>query len=348
MNKIYRVVFNHATQSWTAVAEIARAKGKGSSTTVGSSSAADQPSTSGHLLRLSLVSSALFLAAQAHAATGYDLPPYTTPNGSQSYYCYYGEKESVICGDGATTDGTNSNGVVLGKTATLTGNSAIAIGNGTLSAVNAVSIGRDAKAANRSDIAIGNNAGLNRGDKGSNFTAGTAFAAGTVYAGGITQTAESIATNNGISLGQNAGTNSTGVNNTMIGTAAGEQLFGDNTVTIGTNANNYRVNGFSNGQINTNNNTVDALSGNTKNAANAVNRSRYSVAIGNNAMTYDDHNIAIGDGAKSLGESSIAMGKDARAGMAYATVGGVARGNGGSIAIGKNSVAPLEGDLSVI
>ena len=64
-------------------------------------------------------------------------------------------------------------------------------------------------------------------------------------------------------------------------------------------------------------------------------------------MTYDDHNIAIGDGAKALGASSIAMGTGARAGMAYATVGGVARGDGGSIAIGKNSVAPLEGDLSI-
>lgn len=38
MNKIYRVVFNHATQTWTAVAEFARAKGK--SATVDQSTAA--------------------------------------------------------------------------------------------------------------------------------------------------------------------------------------------------------------------------------------------------------------------------------------------------------------------
>lgn len=354
MNKIYRVVFNHATQSWTAVAEIARAQGKGSRSIVGSID--NQNGVTGKLLRFSLIMSGIILSSQSFAATGADV----TIDGN-SHYCFYDQgSNSILCGDkntknslttvipgfGAITQG-GSNTVTMGTAATTLGNNAVAVGNAsTANGVNSIAVGRNSEALNNDDVAIGTLAGAGRGDKGSDFTAGTAFAAGTVYAGGATQNVASIGTNSGISIGQNSGTNSTGVNNTMIGKSAGTQLFGDNTVSIGTNANNYLANGFSNGQVNTNNNTVDALSGNTK-AANAVNRSRKSVAIGNNAMTYDDSNIAIGDGAKSLGANSLAMGTGARAGMAYATVGGVARGDKGSIAIGNGAYAPLEGDLSI-
>ena len=278
------------------------------------------------------------------AINGSQLYAVASKLGEQVENTYFHVNNGTNAGTGNAT--TNLGKITDAAGAQATG--ALAAGINTIATgKSSVSIGDKAQAKADNDIAIGTLAGSGRGDKGSTYAVGTPFAAGTVYAGGATQNVESIATNSGISIGQNSGTNSTGVNNTMIGTAAGEQLFGDNTVTIGTNANNYRVNGFSNGQVNTNNNTVDALSGNTKNAANAVNHSRKSVAIGNNAMTYDDSNIAIGDGAKSLGASSIAMGTGARAGMAYATVGGVARGDGGSIAIGKNSVAPLEGDLSI-
>lgn len=41
MNHIYKVIFNKATGTFVAVAEYARAQGKGSNTTVDSSSAAD-------------------------------------------------------------------------------------------------------------------------------------------------------------------------------------------------------------------------------------------------------------------------------------------------------------------
>ncbi|MCU9999473.1 YadA-like family protein [[Pasteurella] aerogenes] len=354
MNKIYRVVFNHATQSWTAVAEIARAQGKGSRSIVGSID--NQNGVTGKLLRFSLIMSGIILSSHSFAATGADV----SIDGN-SHYCFYDQgTNSILCGDGNTkntlttvipgfgaiTQG-GSNTVTMGTAATTLGNNAVAVGNAsTANGVNSIAVGRNTEALNNDDVAIGTQAGVGRGDKGSTYAAGTAFAAGTYYSGGAAATVGSIATNSGISIGQNSGTNSTGVNNTMIGKSAGTQLFGDNTVSIGTNANNYLANGFSNGQVNTNNNTVDALSGNTK-AANAVNRSRKSVAIGNNAMTYDDSNIAIGDGAKSLGASSIAMGTGARAGMAYATVGGVTRGDKGSIAIGNNSVAPLEGDLSI-
>lgn len=367
MNHIYKVIFNKATGTFVAVTEYARAQGKGSSTTVGTTEQTDTGSVS-KLLRFTLVMSGIILSSQSFAATGADV----TIDGN-NHYCFYDQgSNSILCGDkntknslttvipgfGAITQG-GSNTVTMGTAATTLADNAVAVGNAsTANGVNSIAVGRNSEALNDYDVAIGNLAGSGRGDKGSNFGGNGDF-----YSAGVKHDlpynndlpadkqlpkteAGSIATNNGISIGQNAGTNSTGINNTMIGAAAGEQLFGDNTVTIGTNANNYRVNGFSDGTVNPANNTLDALSRNTR-AANAVNRSRKSVAIGHNAMTYDDSNIAIGDGAKSLGASSIAMGTGARAGMAYATVGGFARGDGGSIAIGKNAVAPLEGDLSI-
>ena len=344
MNKVYRVVWNASLGVWVAVSELAKSKIKTKSV---------KTVVVGFTLT-SLSSMAIAAAGTAGGtASGQGATAISADtancNGAQSGLGEAKASGALSIAIGCSSIAESGRGIAIGSESFAGGNNeSIAIGRQAKARGDqSIAIGGQSEANTANSVAIGNLAGSGRGDKGSNFTAGTTFAAGTVYSGGTTQTVTSIATNNGISIGQNAGTNSTGVNNTMIGTAAGEQLFGDNTVTIGTNANNYRVNGFSNGQVNTNNNTVDALSGNTKNANNAVNRSRYSVAIGNNAMTYDDHNIAIGDGAKALGASSIAMGTGARAGMAYATVGGVARGDGGSIAIGKNSVAPLEGDLSI-
>lgn len=99
MNKIYRVVFNHATQSWIAVAEIARAQGKGSRSIVGSID--NQNGVTGKLLRFSLIMSGMILSSQSFAATGTQFPINDASAGTN--YCYYdGDSNSVLCGDGNT------------------------------------------------------------------------------------------------------------------------------------------------------------------------------------------------------------------------------------------------------
>lgn len=92
--------------------------------------------------------SGMILSAQAIAATG------TEYQAGTDNICYFDTAtNSVICGT-ATTQATGQS---------------------------AVSVGIGAEARNNNDIAIGNQAGLGRGDKGSDFTANTTFAAGAVY-----------------------------------------------------------------------------------------------------------------------------------------------------------------------
>ncbi len=54
MNKVYRVIFNHVTQTWVAVAEYARAKGKSAGGAVVKTAAAFAPAK---LFRFTLIAS---------------------------------------------------------------------------------------------------------------------------------------------------------------------------------------------------------------------------------------------------------------------------------------------------
>lgn len=332
MNHIYKVIFNKATGTFVAVTEYARAHGKGST---GSVSASEPVSTAGKLIRFSLIMSGIMLSTLSFAATGEDLPTTQTQFGDSANYCFYHtESDTVICGDGTTTDGTNSNGVVLGKTAQITGHSAIAIGNGASSAVNAVSIGRDAKATNNKDIAIGYFAGKNLNDKGSNFngTGKVSFVAGSTFTKGAAGDVATIATNNNISIGEQAGQNATGRQNINLGKSAGTQHFGEDSVTIGTNANNF--------------NSAKNVDGSAL-AVGDTFRARNTIAIGSAAMTYGENSIAIGNNASTkqvsynnganytTGDSAIAVGSQARA-----------AGNN-AIAQGTNSVAQGINDIVI-
>ncbi|MDH2273725.1 ESPR-type extended signal peptide-containing protein [Moraxella porci] len=338
MNHIYKVIFNKATGTFMAVAEYARAQGKGSSSTVGTTEQADTGSVS-KLIRFTLVMSGIILSAQAHAVTGADLPArMSTADGSDTNYCFYHkDTDSVICGDGATSSGNNNanaNGVVLGKAAQLTGNSAIAIGSGAHSTLHAVSIGRDAKATNNNDIAIGYSAGKNLNDKGSNFngTGKVSFVGGSTFTKGAAGDVATIATNTNISIGQQAGNNATGRQNINVGKSAGTNHFGEDSVTIGTNANNF--------------NSAKNVDGSAL-ATGDTFRARNTIAIGSAAMTYGENSIAIGKNASTkqvsynnganytTGDSAIAVGSQARA-----------AGNN-AIAQGTNSVAQGINDIVI-
>lgn len=244
MNKVYRVVWNASLGVWVAVSELAKSKIKTKSV---------KTVVVGFTLT-SLSSMAIAAAGTAGGtASGQGATAISADtancNGAQSGLGEAKASGALSIAIGCSSIAESGRGIAIGSESFAGGdNESIAIGRRAKAMGDqSIAIGGQSEANTANSVAIGNLAGSGRGDKGSNFTAGTTFAAGTVYSGGTTQTVTSIATNNGISIGQNAGTNSTGVNNTMIGTAAGEQLFGDNTVTIGTNANNYRVNGFSNG-----------------------------------------------------------------------------------------------------
>ncbi|OOF88389.1 hypothetical protein BKG94_07630, partial [Rodentibacter ratti] len=317
MNKIFKVIWNYATQSWVAVSELQKAKGKTKSLSLGSNVVRQ----SSPMLKFSLISSGLLLASgQVIAATGTD----NTAAGQ----CYYDTTtNSVICGDNKTKNNTTFTNT--------TGASVSVIGN------YSVAVGSEANAFNEGDIAIGRYAGQNRADKGSNFGG-----SGNVYSGGalISTPAETISTSHGVSIGRGAGMDSTGVKNTAIGYYAGRQHFGDNSITIGTFANNFLTNGLSDGKAV--GNTIDALANNSRNVPNIVNRSRDSIAIGYGAMTYDDEDVAIGKNAKTIGNNAMAIGRGARAGMAYTVMNGQSL-TGPTLAVGQGATAALGGDVSI-
>ncbi|WP_159991580.1 ESPR-type extended signal peptide-containing protein [Pelistega ratti] len=203
MNKIFKVIWNHATQSWVAVSELNKTRGKTKAVSLAKEEVSQSASV---LLKFSLIASGLLLASgQVMAAVGTD----NTAAGQ----CYYDTAtNSVVCGDSTTT--TNGNGS------------------------NKVAIGTGAQANNNNDISIGNRAGFGFNDKGSNFNGSGKFSfvgQGTF----TTNTAETIATHSNLAIGINAGTNATGIRNIAIGENAATQHFGDESITIGYGANNF-------------------------------------------------------------------------------------------------------------
>ncbi|OOS24492.1 hypothetical protein B0681_06735, partial [Moraxella porci DSM 25326] len=170
MNHIYKVIFNKATGTFMAVAEYARAQGKGSSTTVGSAEQADTGSVS-KLIRFTLVMSGIILSAHAQAATGTDLPSATSAaglinatstdaiNGSQLYAVASTLGNQVENTYFHVNNGSNAN----------TGNATTNLGKITDAAgaknVGAVTAGMNAVAETSQSIAIGQGAKAGAADR---------------------------------------------------------------------------------------------------------------------------------------------------------------------------------------
>ena len=143
----------------------------------------------------------------------------------------------------------------------------------------AAAVGRQAQALGTGDISIGDNAGKNRKDFGTNYGG-----AGLYYSDGLLSSAAaaSVATHTNIALGKEAAVNSGGIRNIAIGSGAGTSHFGEDSISIGTNANNFKANGAADG---------------TK--TDTPTRARHTIAVGQNAMTYGENSIALGNGAKT-------------------------------------------------
>lgn len=126
MNKAFKVIWNHATQSWTAVSEIARAKGKTKSVKSAKTAIALAVATAG------MMASTEALAATA--ATVYNdgqtvISGSGVPNGGSvpvNYQVYVETRPSnvngggsVLIGETATVADGRRNGVAIGKNTTI-------------------------------------------------------------------------------------------------------------------------------------------------------------------------------------------------------------------------------------
>lgn len=315
MNKIYRTLWNAATQSWVVVSELAKAGGKSAS---GKSALVN--SVSGFSFTL-IAASVVLGSGQASAAevTG------TTPLSDGNYCFYHNPSQSVICGDETTktedkVDTKPAKSVVMGLGATNNGEGNVAIGaKSQTSKAASIAIGDHAKALDNQAIAIGQNA-----------TANSDWDISIGRQAGAEQT-EVSAEGRNIAIGDGALKRGKGVNNNIaLGTSVGEGFAGTHNVMIGTyvNANEAITSALKTG-----------LTAKEINAKEAADNKYYIeakdiVAVGTRALATQVAAVAIGQQAKALGNQSVATGNGAKA----SGLGSVATGSN-SISTGTSSIA---------
>ena len=335
MNKVYRVVWNKATQTWNAVQENAKAHGKSPSTGI-VGSVQTGVYTAVRFVYTIVMSGVLVATGQvAWAATGTE---YNVGTPSDNI-CYFDTTtQSVICGDGNTDvnntyNGNTSKSVAVGMNAKVSGESNVALGassvagstGGTALGASAkavsnysVAIGYEAVSNNTWDISIGRRAGADASPPGAN---------GNVPDG------------RNIAIGDGALFKATNANNnTTLGTSAGAYMNGSHNIVMGAYANtneafsNATNNGSTLAQTGAKQKTVDGKDVNYVDASNTVAIGQRAlatqaagVAVGQQAKAFGTTSVAVGNGSRALGSNAVAMGNTANAGAAQA------------IAIGQNA-----------
>ncbi|MQR02495.1 ESPR-type extended signal peptide-containing protein [Glaciimonas soli] len=328
MNNIYRVIWNATAGTWTAAAETAKGRTKGSSSKTAKS-----------------LSLALAIAAIAGGTAMVPRRVEASPATAIGTGVQQGATGNVVIGDNAignTTCVNDSYTPGICVTATAVGNSAQATGAG------AVALGDHAMASGRLTVAIGATAVAS-----ANFS--QAIGAGAQATGGwATAIGQGSAAtqNNASAIGTNS--QATGANTTAIGGAAKAQ--GDNSLAIGYNANASASGSmaFGVGTITSGTNAIGF--GNSVTASNtgamalgnsAKATGTYSVAVGAGANTASAANAAgnnaaaYGTGSNAIGNSSTALGQNTMAAASNSTAVGTGANAAGSsgTAIGQSALA---------
>ncbi|HEA3279801.1 TPA: YadA-like family protein [Pasteurella multocida] len=338
MNKIYRTLWNAATQSWVVVSELAKAGGKSAS---GKSALVN--SVSGFSFTL-IAASVVLGSGQASAAevTG------TTPLSDGNYCFYHNPSQSVICGDETTktedkVDTKPAKSVVMGLGATNNGEGNVAIGaKSQTSKAASIAIGDHAKALDNQAIAIGQNA-----------TANSDWDISIGRQAGADQTEVSEEGRN-IAIGDGALKRGKGVNNNIaLGTSAGDRLAGTHNVIMGTYADadeavqsakavdktlnpaEFNIQIDDKGKYYVKANNTVAL------GTRALATQLAAVAIGQQAKAFGNQSVAVGNGTKASGQTAIATGSNA-----YAT-GNSAIAIGGSVNATDAARTFASGDFSI-
>ncbi|WP_118868100.1 YadA-like family protein [Haemophilus haemolyticus] len=321
MNNIFKVIWNHATQTWTAVGELASAKGKSKSIKLAAISTALLGSVSG-------VQAATHTAADSLIAISDDSAAGTTaiPTGEQAKAT---GKDSIAVGKKAAA-GENGNvegATAIGHGANAETNDSLAIGSGANVIMSAN------KALNKRSIAIGSQARVEpRPDGGVSNGAHDAIAIGTR----ATATA-----GNSVVIGRDArskrglvATFQSGEDTVAIGSNASADW--GSSIAIGANSRTIVGNGIAIGRDATAMYKIDNLAndgeglpftsmalgekatsiGGASIAAGIETKSAgvKSIAVGNKAFANGLQSIAIGDKTYSSDRSSIAMGAYAETG----------------------------------
>ena len=354
MNKVFKVIWNHATQTWTAVSELGHAKGKTKSKKIVKLTA-----LAGAVIGSLAVSQTATAASDLTTNDAVNISPNNVPNPTAGRQAVaVGAKasalkqDSIAIGTNATANWTNT--ISIGKDTVSTKDHAVAIGtSANASGVQAVTVGSYARADADSSISLGQNATVS----GTGSTAAVALgylanasAANTVAAG----KSATATVDNAVALG----VSSSATNRNAAALGAYSKAAGDRATAVGAASNAEGAASFAGGTsakaIGDNSIAIggatemddEQVGGRKQTGANAAKANgKKSIAIGFNATTseYAADSVVMGTFANAKALSAVVIGDGALADE-YAThsvvVGDNAKAiDGSAVAIGRRANA---------
>ena len=371
MNKVFKVIWNHATQTWTAVSELGHAKGK---------------TKSKKIVKLTALAGAVIgVVGTAQATVNTDASTITIKSANPNNVVGTGEgKDNINIGTGANTYrlengkvshdaiaiGSNATGkgdaaVAIGLNATATQQNGIAIGHkATGVGQNAITIGEEAKSGKDMDVAIGKKAEATGGESLAFGSSSSASGQATVAVGKEAQSSGASAVsmgyqanashNNAVAVGkastasgENAvavGLRATATGTRAIATGAGSKATGEQSLAVGFKADAKADNSIAQGNSAVANKESDIAIG-TNSVANGSegvcnNGEKTNPSLpGGGATGCDGSAVALGKEANATGTNAVAVGVGAKASKKNTT----ALGSGANstienaVALGSNS-----------
>ncbi|AHG76889.1 YadA-like family protein [Mannheimia varigena] len=319
MNKIFKVIWNHATQSWVAVSELQKAKGKVKSVSSASKGGLALVAGAGIVLGASNAVAVVSIGSTANS--------YITTIASATGY------ESIAIGVGSISTGNSTIAIGTGANATHRTNltdpentsyltnsigEESLYGYGTnMALVPSISIGMNSSATSANAIALGT-------DTHATGNRATAFGAG-AQANGNRSTAVGW-------LNMANGTRSFAMGSGSTANADYSGAMGDKSVANGTSSLALGASA-----VTTTAATSALAVGNNASASNTK-----AVAIGFNSAASGDHAIALGSGANATLNSSVALGSNSTVSNAIAVPSATVNGITYSGFAGNN---PAAGDV---
>ena len=372
MNKVFKVIWNHATQTWTAVSELGHAKGK---------------TKSKKIVKLTALAGAVMGVvgtAQATVDTGASTITISSANpnnvvgtgegqgninigtGAHTFRSENGKVSHDAIAMGTRATGTGDASVAIGLEASATKQNGIAIGHkATGTAQNAITIGEEAKSTSDLATAIGTQAEASGGESIALGSKSKSSHDATVAVGKEANASQSsaiavgyqsaAAANNAVAVGKNTtagaenaiavGLRATATGTRAIATGAGSKATGEQSLAVGFKADAKADNSIAQGNSAVANKESDIAIG-TNSVANGsegvCNKGEKgsSSLPDSSASNCEGSAVALGKNANATGTYAVAVGVQAQAGKKNTT----ALGSGASVAT-ENAVALGSGSV---
>ncbi|EIK5645505.1 TPA: YadA-like family protein [Escherichia coli] len=294
MNKIFKVIWNPATGSYTVASETAKSRGKKSGRSKllisalvvgGLLSSGVQASTAldgGGASESTPLTDTWIAIGQGAKASSVDTSPSGGPGTSSIAIGQEAQSGIGSTSLGFKSQATGERSVALGQTADATGNRAIAIGSGAKSTADySLTLGNGSKAFAENATAIGKDARAE--GKGSQAFGKVALATG----------------ENAIALGSNS--NASGDNAVALGSTS--QAYGDSSLAIGELSETNAENAIALGKL-SNASKINSIALSSNSTASGVG----SVALGENSFAGGINSLALGSQSNANGDNAVALG----------------------------------------